>query len=106
MIKPKRKRGNIFFSYFVMFAMILLVTFAVLGTSLTFMVNKYSIEEKTNLLKENTQSIAQSVSSTLIVNNMNSSYSHEKEVSRDCPVLKANALFELSSLSTKQFACT
>lgn len=92
MIKPKRKRGNIFFSYFVMFAMILLVTFAVLGTSLTFMVNKYSIEEKTNLLKENTQSIAQSVSSTLIVNNMNSSYTYEKEVICESLLVVSNCI--------------
>ncbi|MBQ9531283.1 MAG: HAMP domain-containing protein [Eubacterium sp.] len=77
-LKSKRK-GNIFFSYFVMFAMIFLITFAVLGSSLIILVNRYSIEEKTNLLKENTQNIAQSVSSTLIVNNMNSSFSNEKQ---------------------------
>ncbi len=76
-LRAKRK-SNIFFSYFVMFAMIFLVTFAVLGSSLIILVNRYSIDEKTNLLKENTQAIAQSVSSTLIVNNMNSSYSSEK----------------------------
>ena len=77
-LKAKRK-GNIFFSYFLMFAMIFLITFAVLGSSLIILVNRYSIEEKTDLLKENTQAIAQSVSSTLIVNNMNSSYSVEKQ---------------------------
>ena len=79
-IKGKRKRSNIFLRYYIMFASIFMITFAVLGTSLLLLVNQYSIDEKTNLLKENTQSIAQSVSSTLIVNNMNSSYSYEKEV--------------------------
>jgi len=63
-----------------MFASIFLITFAVLGSSLLILVNRYSIDEKTNLLKENTEAIAKSVSSTLIVNNMNSSYSYEKEV--------------------------
>ena len=77
-IKAKHK-GNIFFSYFIMFAMIFVITFAILGSSLIILVNKYSIDEKTDLLKENTQTIANSVSSTLIVNNMNSGYSAEKE---------------------------
>ena len=78
-IKGKRKRSNIFLRYFIMFASIFLITFAVLGTSLLILVNQYSIEEKTNLLRENTEALAKSVSSTLIVNNMNSSYSYEKE---------------------------
>lgn len=77
--KSKRKRSNIFVSYFIMFASIFLVTFAVLGTALIIFVNAYSIDDKTDLLKENTQAVAQSVSSTLIVNNMNPSYSYEKE---------------------------
>ena len=73
------KRGNIFLTYFLMFASIFLITFAVLGTSLIILVNKYAIDEKTNLLRENSQAIAKTVSSTLIVNNMNSEFSHEKE---------------------------
>lgn len=61
-----------------MFASIFLVTFAVLGTSMIFKVNSYSINAKTELLQENTQSIANNISQTLIVNNMNSEYSQEK----------------------------
>ncbi|MBR3149040.1 MAG: HAMP domain-containing histidine kinase [Eubacterium sp.] len=76
----KKARGNIFVTYFILFASIFLVTFTVLGTSLIIMVNSYSINEKTELLQENTQSIASSISSTLIINNMNSEYSYEKEV--------------------------
>ena len=72
------KRSNIFLTYFLMFASIFLITFAVLGTSLIILVNKYAIDEKTNLLRENTQSISKTVSSTLIVNNMNSEFSNEK----------------------------
>ena len=75
-----------------MFASIFLITFAVLGTSLLLLVNKYSIEEKTNLLKENTQSIAQNVSSALIVNNMNSSYSYEKEVICESLLVVSNCI--------------
>ena len=80
-LKSRRmnKRSNIFLTYFLMFASIFLITFAVLGTSLIILVNKYAIDEKTNLLRENTQAIAKTVSSTLIVNNMNSEFSHEKE---------------------------
>ena len=74
-----KSRSNIFVKYFVLFASIFLVSFAVLGISLIVMVNSYEINEKTQLLQENTQSIANSVSSTLIVSNMNSSYSYEKE---------------------------
>ena len=79
--KIKRKaRSNIFVTYFILFASIFLVAFMVLGTTLIVIVNNYSINEKTNLLSENTQSLADTISSTLIVNNMNSSYSYEKEV--------------------------
>jgi signal transduction histidine kinase len=78
-IKGKR-RSNIFFTYFVLFASIFLVTFVILGTSLIVLVNAYSLNEKTDLLKDNTKTIANSVSQTLIVNNMNNTYSPDKEV--------------------------
>lgn len=77
--KAKGKRSNIFFTYFVLFAVIFLVTFAVMGASLIIVVNAYALHEKTDLLQENTQNIAESIASTLIVNNMNDSYSLEKE---------------------------
>ena len=91
-IKGKHKRSNIFLRYFIMFASIFLITFAVLGSSLLILVNQYSIEEKTNLLKENTEAMAKSVSSTLIVNNMNASYSHEKEVICESLLVVSNCI--------------
>lgn len=78
-LRGKNKRTNIFFTYFVLFAAIFLLTFVALGVSLLVVVNTYSLHEKTDLLKENTISIAESVSHNLIVNNMNPSYSPEKE---------------------------
>lgn len=77
--KVKGNRSNIFFTYFVLFAGIFLVTFAVLAASLIILVNAYSLHEKTDLLQENTANIAKSVSSALNVNNMNDNYSLEKE---------------------------
>lgn len=76
--KTKTRRQNIFFKYFVLFSCIFLVIFMALGTTLIVLVNTYSLNEKTQLLEENTKSIANNISSTLIVNNMNSRYSSEK----------------------------
>lgn len=76
--KTKARRQNIFFKYFVLFSCIFLVIFMALGTTLIVLVNTYSLNEKTQLLEENTKSIANNISSTLIVNNMNSRYSSEK----------------------------
>jgi signal transduction histidine kinase len=56
------------------------VTFLALGTSLILMVNSYSRNEKTALLEENAVSIADNVADILIVNDMNSNYSSEKEL--------------------------
>lgn len=78
-IRGNGKRTNIFFTYFVLFATIFLVTFAALGVSLMAVVNTYSLHEKTDLLQENCETIAQTVSHNLIVNNMNPNYSPEKE---------------------------
>jgi hypothetical protein len=78
--RAHRKRSNIFTRYFIVFASIFLVTFLALGTSLILMVNSYSRNEKTALLEENAQTIAESISDILIVNDMNSAYSSEKEM--------------------------
>lgn len=56
----------------------LLVTLTVLGTALTLMVNAYSQNERTNLLKENVQSVSGTISSSLIMQDINSRYSVEK----------------------------
>lgn len=76
----KGKRQNLFTTSFIMFASIFLVAFVVLGTSLIFLVNAYSLQEKTRLLTENTDAVAEAVSNTLIVNNMNSVFSPDKEI--------------------------
>lgn len=73
-------KNNIFAKYFILFATIFLVVLTILGTTLTFLVNAYTQNENTRLLKENTQSIAASISSTLIVQDMNDNYTVEKEM--------------------------
>lgn len=73
------KKTNIFVNYFVLFAGIFLVTFALLGTTLVTLVSAYSQNEKTNLLKENSQTIAGTISNSLNVEDMNSNFTYEKE---------------------------
>ncbi len=72
--------NNIFAKYFLLFSAIFLVVLTALGTTLTVLVNAYNRNEKTQLLMENTQSIAKSVNSTLIAQEMNDTYSVEKEM--------------------------
>ena len=78
--KRRRKRTNIFFTYFVLFACIFLVTFGALGFSLIAMVNNYELKQKTDLLTENTASISKSVATTLSISDMNSNYTPDKEL--------------------------
>lgn len=73
------KRQNIFTKYFVLFITIYLISFMVLGTALVAIVNGYSLKDKTALLRENTESIADYISQNMIVNDMNSLYSFDKE---------------------------
>jgi signal transduction histidine kinase len=73
-------KNNIFAKYFILFAAIFLLVLTILGTSLTILVNVYTQNENTRLLKENLQTIAQSVESTLIVQDINDKYSVEKEM--------------------------
>ncbi len=75
----RSKRKNLFTKYFLAFMCIFLVGFCILGFVLTVIVNGYSLKEKTTLLTENTQSLADSISQNMIVNNMNSEYSYDKE---------------------------
>lgn len=77
--KKSQGRQNIFFKYFVIFVSIFTVSFMILGMSIGFMVNAYSLREKTQLLEQNTQTIAKAVSNSFIINNMNSIYSYDKE---------------------------
>ena len=53
--------SNIFTKYFVLFAAIFLVVLTVLGSSLFILVNNYIANERTNLLKNNTSSISNTV---------------------------------------------
>lgn len=78
--KHKYLNNNIFAKYFILFATIFLVMLGLLGTTLTLLVNAYTQNENTRLLEENVDSIKQTVSSTLIVQDMNNTYSVEKDM--------------------------
>lgn len=69
---------SIFTKYFTLFAIIFIITLTLLGSSVFILVNNYTSDERTNLLKENTAAISSTVSSTLIMQDMNFSYSMEK----------------------------
>lgn len=79
-LKGQYLRNNIFAKYFILFATIFLAVLTILGTTLTLLVNVYTQNENTRLLKENIQTIAESVESTLTVQDMNNSYSVEKDM--------------------------
>lgn len=79
-IKSRYLKNNIFAKYFLLFASIFLIVLTILGSTLTVLVNVYSKNENTKLLKENTQRISNSINSTLIAQDMNDSYSVEKEM--------------------------
>ncbi len=86
LVGKKPVKSNIFAKYFLLFAAIFLVTLTVLGTALTLMVNAYSQNERTNLLKENVQSVSGTISSSLIMQDINSRYSVEKRADVRIPV--------------------
>ena len=92
MPKKKSRKQNIFLTYFVLFGALFAVSFTILGGSLIMMVNGYSLNEKTNLLKENTATLSRAVSETLIINDMNSSYSPEKEVLSESLMMVSNCI--------------
>lgn len=82
MINPARnnKRQNLFKKYYLLFIALFSVTLIVLGSVLIGIVNAYSLSEKTELLSDNTGTLARSISQNMIVNNMNDIYSVDKEV--------------------------
>ncbi len=88
----KNRKQNIFLTYFVLFGALFAVSFTILGGSLIMMVNSYSLNEKTNLLKENTAALSESVANTLIINDMNSSYSPDKEVLSESLMMVSNCI--------------
>ncbi len=79
-LKGQYLKNNIFAKYFILFVSIFLLVITVLGTTLIALVNVYTQNENTKLLKENTQSVAENIRATLIVQDMNDNYSVEKEV--------------------------
>lgn len=76
--RNKYIKNNIFAKYFILFATIFIITLSVLGATLTLLVDAYTQNQNTLLLRENVNSIADTVSSTLIVQDMNDKYSVEK----------------------------
>lgn len=72
--------SNIFTKYFVLFAAIFLVVLTVLGSSLFILVNNYIAGERTELLKNNTSSLSNTVENVIILDEMNREYSLEKEL--------------------------
>lgn len=79
MALKKGKRQNLFTKYYLLFVAVFSITLIVMGSVLITIVNAYSLSEKTDLLNENVKSLAKTISQNMIVNNMNSQYSSDKE---------------------------
>lgn len=73
-------KTSLFKKYFTLFAVLLLVVTLVLGTSLTLILNSYYTSTTKAQLKNNVAAIADSVTDMLIVQDMTSTYSVEKEM--------------------------
>lgn len=74
----KKGRIDIFLKNFILFAVIISVSFTILGVSLMAFVRGYWNDERTKLLKENTQSISQTVMSMMEKDEMNDRFSSKK----------------------------
>lgn len=72
------RKTNIFTKYFLLFAIIFLVVFMILGSSLFLLVNNYSTEEKTRLITGNITSISNTIQKAITPEEMNKRYSIEK----------------------------
>ena len=79
MALKKGKRQNLFTKYYLLFVAVFSITLIVMGSVLITIVNAYSLSEKTDLLSENVKTLAKTISQNMIVNNMNSQYSSDKE---------------------------
>lgn len=79
---PKNRyiKNSIFTKYFLLFAAIFLVVLSMLGTTLMLLVNAYTQNESTKLLEDNVNSIANTVNTTLIAQDMNDIYTVEKDM--------------------------
>lgn len=87
-----RLKSNLFVTYFVLFASILLGVLAFLGISFIMLFNAYSLNEQTRLLSENTKSVASSISTTLSVDELNNNYSFEKQIICDSLAVLSQAI--------------
>ena len=74
-IKP-----SIFTKYFLTFAAIFLTVMVALGVALILLVNNYTVNERTSMLKENVYSIANTIEGTLSTSEMNERYTLGKEL--------------------------
>ena len=73
-------RTNIFTKNFLTFALVFFIMLTVLGTSMFILMNNYSDNMQTDLLKENTESLKETVESMITVQEMNKKYSWEKAI--------------------------
>ena len=74
-IKP-----SIFTKYFLTFAAIFLTVMVALCVALILLVNNYTVNERTSMLKENVYSIANTIEGTLSTSEMNERYTLGKEL--------------------------
>lgn len=71
-------RTNIFTKNFLTFALVFFIMLTVLGTSMFILMNNYTDNMQTELLRDNTASIKETVESMISVQDMNKKYSWEK----------------------------
>lgn len=91
-IASKSKRSSLFIKYFSIFAAVFFVCFVILGTALFYFINEYSLKEKTTLLEENTNTIAELVANGVSFNEMNSKFSSEKDTVCDALTVVSNCI--------------
>ena len=73
-------RTNIFTKNFLTFALVFFIMLTVLGTSMFILMNNYSDNMQTDLLRENTESLKETVEGMITVQDMNKKYSWEKAI--------------------------
>lgn len=73
-------RTNIFTKNFLTFALVFFIMLTVLGTSMFILMNNYTDNTQTDLLKDNTNSIKETVENMITVQDMNKKYSWEKTI--------------------------
>ena len=87
-----RFKSNLFVTYFVLFASILLGVLAFFGISFIMLFNAYTLSEQTRLLSENTKAVASSISTTMSADDLNNKYTFKKEIICDSLVMLSQAI--------------